>query len=119
MEGLIEMLPYWGLYSVFALIALWCWDQLFYRLNAAGHVRQVLRIIGAVLLFAPAPIASGSAYFSPAIFVIILTALDGGGLSSSNALLWLMSAFFVVLLVFTVRHGVLWLRSKSVQNNET
>lgn len=102
MQSLIEYAPFWLAYCAFALLGLWCWNKLFFMLPKKGDLRTLSTIVGAVVLFTPAPISADSSHFAPAVFVLILDILSGIEAAQSQAVLWLLAtaciAVFMVLL---------------------
>ena len=59
MEGIIALAPFWLIYAVFAAVGYWCWQGLFFWLKRDSDLRRFFHMLGAVLLFTPAPISAG------------------------------------------------------------
>ncbi|MCT7359820.1 hypothetical protein [Thalassolituus pacificus] len=118
MEGIIQFLPFWAAYLVSALVGYWCWNRMFFWLAQDSDVRRFLRMIGAVLLFTPAPIAQDSNYFAPVLVVLPFTAINEGINAALYAVSWLLAALCLGVLVLGIRQLLLWLRSRLRTNNE-
>lgn len=103
MQSLIDYAPFWLAYCAFALLGLWCWQRLFFWLPAKGDMRTLITIVGAVILFTPAPTSADSQHLAPAIFVLLLDALNGIKPQQSQAVLWLLSAACGVVFVVLIR----------------
>lgn len=112
MEGIIQFLPFWAVYLVCALVGYWCWNRMFFWLDADSDVRRFLRMIGAVLLFTPAPIAQDSNYFAPVLVVLPFTAISEGVNAALYALNWLLAALCLGVLVLGMRQLLLWIRAR-------
>lgn len=102
MQSLIDYAPFWLAYFAFAMLGIWCWQKLFFMLPKKGDWRTLITIVGAVLLFTPAPTTAESQHLAPAVFVLLLDVLSGINPAQSQAILWLLGtaclAVFVVLL---------------------
>ncbi|MCD8521592.1 MAG: hypothetical protein LRY66_01275 [Saccharospirillaceae bacterium] len=118
MEGIIQFLPFWMAYLVSALVGYWCWNRMFFWLAHDSDVRRFLRMMGAVLLFTPAPIAQDSNYFAPVLVVLPFTAISEGLNAAMYALSWLLAALCVGVLVLGLRQLLLWMRSRLANDNE-
>lgn len=103
MESIMAYWPYWALYLVFAFAGWWCWNQLFFFLGKAPALQRLIKILGAVLLFTPAPIAHSSGHFAPAVFVVLLGAMSGEDVLHGAVITWfgagLMAGLFAFLLL--------------------
>lgn len=103
----------WLAYVCFSLVGLWCLDRLFFWLPKNSDIRRLIIVLGAAVLLAPASISATStteAYFSPAIFVLILDVLGGMHPLSSPALIWLLSVSCIAVLVLAL--GQLLIKKK-------
>lgn len=85
---------------------------MFFWLDADSDVRRFLRMIGAVLLFTPAPIAQDSNYFAPVLVVLPFTAISEGVNAALYALNWLLAALCLGVLVLGMRQLLLWIRAR-------
>ena len=111
MEGLIEYWPFWAVYFIFALSGYWCWQQMFFWLPRGSEWRRFLRVPGAVILFTPAPVAAGSSYFAPAVFVVLLDLMSGKNVLQSPALIWLLAACMLGMLILVIRSVLVRIRA--------
>lgn len=102
MQSLIDYAPFWLAYFAFAVLGFWCWRRVFFMLSNKGDLFQLISIIGAALLFTPAPTSETSQHFAPAIFVLLLDSLSGVDPTKSKSIIWLLASVclgvFVVLL---------------------
>ncbi|MDK2776469.1 MAG: hypothetical protein KYX62_02280 [Pseudomonadota bacterium] len=118
MEGLIQFAPFWLGYLVFAIVGYWCWEQLFFWLKRGGDVRRFLHMLGAVLLFTPAPVTLGSAYFAPAFIVFPFTLISSGMTDAMYAVTWFLGGLCVGLVILALRQMLVWLRSRQTSGAE-
>lgn len=103
MQSLIEYAPYWLAYFGFAVLGLWSWQRLFFVLIKHAEVRKFITLLGAVMLFTPAPSSLDSQHFAPAIFVLILDVLGGVAPLQSASLIWLLAALCLGGFILAVR----------------
>ncbi|WP_430462592.1 hypothetical protein ACQUQU_07345 [Thalassolituus sp. LLYu03] len=113
MEGLMEYLPAWAGYLVFALIGYRCWRYLFFWLREDSDVRRFFHTLGAVLLFTPAPVAAGSSFFAPAFVVFPFTLLGSGLASAMYSVTWLLGGLCTGLVILGVRQFLAWMKEKT------
>lgn len=113
MQSIIEYAPFWLAYLGFAVLGLWCWQQLFFLFFKHRDIRSLVTVFGAALLFTPAPTTAESLHFAPAVFVLLLDALSGVAFANSPAVLWLLSA--TCLGVFVVALYRLFNRSEKIE----
>ena len=102
MQGISEFLTFWLLYLGFATLAFWCWRRMFFWLEADSELRRFFHMLGAVLLYTPAPIEAGSEYFAPAFVVFPFTALTTGLADAMYALNWYLSALVTGALLLAI-----------------
>lgn len=112
MEGLIEFLPFWLGYLAFAAVGYWCWQGLFFWLSKDSDIRRFLHMLGAVLLFTPAPIAAGSSYFAPAAIVMPFVALGSGVSEAMYSVTWMLGGLCVGVVVLGIHQLLQWLKSR-------
>ena len=60
----------WLVDGISALICFWAWEKMFFWIKQKD-LKAIVRILGAVLLFTPAPIAVDSTHYAPAFIVMI------------------------------------------------
>jgi len=102
MDGIVEFLGFWMLYLAFAALGFWCWRRLFFWLKPGTDIRRFCHMLGAVLLFTPAPIEAGSVYFAPAMVVFPFTLLTASMQQAAFALNWFLGGLVVGALVLAV-----------------
>lgn len=110
MQSLIDYAPFWLAYFGFAVLGLWSWQRIFFLLFKHKDIRSLITVLGAALLFTPAPASVDSQHFSPAIFVLLMDVLSGVSPLQSPALIWLLAAACIG--VFAVAIIALSLRAK-------
>lgn len=95
MSGILDYLIFWLLYFTFAAIGFRCWKSMFWKMKPGSDWRRFVYMLGAVLVFTPAPIQAGSEYFAPAFVVFPFTALTVSFSESVYALTWWLGALCV------------------------
>lgn len=90
MQGLTEFWQAWMLYIGFSFVGLWCIRRTFFWLKTGSESGKLITVLAAALLLTPAPISGAEGYYAPAIFVLLIEALEGQSLFMSSALLWLL-----------------------------
>jgi len=118
MEGLIAYSPFWLAYAVFAAIGYWCWEGLFFWLSRDSDIRRFLHMLGAVLIFTPAPVAAGSPYFAPAFIVLPFTALTSSMGEAMYAVTWFLGGLCTGLIILALRQLIHWLKNRQPQTAE-
>ncbi|MAS24988.1 MAG: hypothetical protein CMI08_07730 [Oceanospirillaceae bacterium] len=108
MEGIIALAPFWLIYAVFAAVGYWCWQGLFFWLERDSDLRRFFHMLGAVLLFTPAPISAGSSYFAPAFLVFPFTALSSSVQDAMYSLSWFLGGLCIGLMVLALRQFIRW-----------
>lgn len=116
MEGIIEYSGYWLVYIACAVLAYWSWKQLFFWLKPSSDLRQLCHLLGAVLVFAPAPIEPGSLYFAPAFVIVPFIAIGDSLEQAMYAITWWLAALCVGAVVLTLRHLQRWLSRRWQKN---
>lgn len=106
MQSLSEFWPVWLLYMGSALLGLWCFRRMFFWLKPGSDTAKLLTMLMAAIVITPAPITDVAGYYAPAIFVLIMGALEGQAPLSSPALLWLLSGAFVGGIVLVLHSSV-------------
>lgn len=118
MEGIIEYLGFWLAYLIFALVAYWCWSQMFFWLRKGSDIRQLMNLLGAVLIFSPAPIEQGSSYFAPAFVIVPFVAIGEGFEQAQYAITWWVAALCLGAIVLTLRQLQRWLTRRWQQGSQ-
>lgn len=102
MESIVLYWQAWLVYALFALLGLWCLDKMFFWLAKKGDARRLVLVLGAVVLFTPAPVSITKAHLAPAVYVLILDVLSGMNPLSSPAILWLLTISCIAVLVLAL-----------------
>lgn len=112
MESMIAYWPFWALYFAFALAGWWCWNQLFFFLAKTPALQRLIIILGAVMLFTPAPVPHLNDHLAPAVFVVILRAMSGENLLHEMVITWFSLGVAAGLLVFLISGWLFPYRTK-------
>lgn len=113
MEGIVEFSGFWLLYLVFACLGLWCWRCLFFWLKPDSDLRRFFHMLGAVLVFTPAPISAGSVYFAPAMVVFPFTLLTSSLDNAMYAANWFLGGLIVGAVVLAIVQSVRFVQKRS------
>ncbi|WP_221794867.1 hypothetical protein [Oceanobacter mangrovi] len=93
----------WTAYVVAALIGSLCWRAMFFFLRKASLLRDLLVVLGPVLLLTPAPLTVGSSDYAPAFMVVAFAALNGEPENLANTVQWWLAGLLVGVLYALVR----------------
>lgn len=113
MEGIAEFSGFWLLYLVFACVGFWCWNRLFFWLKPGSDLRRFFHMLGAVLVFTPAPIAAESVYFAPAMVVFPFTLLTSSLDNAMYAANWFLGGLIVGAVVLAIVQSVRFVQKRS------
>ncbi len=97
----------WLVYAVAALACFWAWDKMFFWISQKD-LKAIIRILGAVLLFTPAPLEGdmalegGLAGYAPAFIVIIFRTFLENNAPILDAVMYMLGALYVGLIVMSV-----------------
>lgn len=112
MNGIEEYLSFWLIYLAFATVGYWCWQRMFFWLKQTD-IKRLFLMLGAVLVYTPAPIAPDSDYFAPAFIVLPFSLIISRSAETSYALNWLLGGLCAGGIMLTVAQLGYWLiRSK-------
>lgn len=114
MDGILQYLMFWLLYALFASVAFWCWRQMFYWLERGTDLRRFFHMLGAVLLFTPAPISDGSEFFAPAFVVFPFALLTNGLVPAMYSLNWFLGGLSIGAVVL----GIVQVTQRITRNSE-
>jgi hypothetical protein len=103
MDNLYDPMTGWALYLGFALLGCWCWRMMFYWMSSASVLRDLLVVLGPVLVLSPAKISPDSDYFAPAFMVAGFSAFSNETEITDNALIWWLVGLLVGILYVLVR----------------
>jgi len=112
MDGLFQFAGFWLLYLAFATLAFWCWRRMFFWLERGSDVRRFFHMIGAVLLYTPAPITPESEFFAPVFVVLPFTALTSSVESAMYAVNWLIGGMVVGASALAIIQLSRWLSAR-------
>ncbi len=112
----------WGLYFVCALACFWAWDKMFFWLQQKD-MKAIIRILGAVLLFTPAPLDStalevDASNYAPAFLVILFRSFLENNASILDAVIYMLAGLFIGLILMSLLSLFNFLRTKFTAQNE-
>jgi predicted DNA repair protein MutK len=106
-NGLVQ----WAVYGVSALACYWAWDKMFFWL-VQKDLKAIVRILGAVLLFTPAPLdpiqAEAGLFngevsnYAPAFLVILFRALLEKNASYLDAVICMLVGLIIGLILMSL-----------------
>jgi hypothetical protein len=112
MESLMfNGLAQWAVYAISALICYWAWDKMFFWI-AQKDLKAFVRILGAVLLFTPAPLDPIQAEmglfngevsnYAPAFLVILFRGLLEKNASYLDAVIYMLMGLIIGLILMSL-----------------
>jgi hypothetical protein len=114
-------LSQWVLYGISALACFWAWDKMFFWIQQKD-MKAFVRIIGAVLLFTPAPLdpllaESGMfngevSNYAPAFIVIIFRGLLENDAPFLDAVIFMLAGLCIGLILMSLLSLFNFLRTK-------
>ena len=112
MESLMfDGLTQWLVYAVAALACFWAWEKMFFWINQKDF-KAVVRILGAVLLFTPAPLGGEEGGYAPAFIVILFRTFLENNTSTLDAVIFMLSGLFIGLILMSLLSLFNFLRAK-------
>jgi signal transduction histidine kinase len=112
MESLMfDGLTQWLLYAVSALACFWAWDRMFFWVSQKD-LKAFVRILGAVLLFTPAPLDVEANQHAPAFIVILFRTFLENNASIYDAVIYMLAGLFIGLILMSVLSLINFLRAK-------
>ena len=106
----------WLVYGISALICFWAWEKMFFWIKQKD-LKAIVRILGAVLLFTPAPIAVDSAHYAPAFIVIIFRKFLENNAPVLDAVMYMLVGLLVGLVLMSLLSLFNFLRAKFSPQN--
>lgn len=111
----------WLLYGVSALACFWAWDKMFFWIQQKD-MKAMIRILGAVLLFTPAPLDMdslnvGPANYAPAFIIILFRTLLENNSSILDAVIYMLGGLFIGLILMSLLSLYNFLRAKFSPQN--
>jgi len=123
MEGIMfDGAMQWVLYFFCALVCFWAWDKMFFWLQQKD-MKAIVRILGVVLLFTPAPLdgdvlVAESANYAPAFIVIIFRSFLETNASILDAVIYMLAGLFIGLILMSLLSLFNFLRAKISPQND-
>lgn len=112
MESLMfDNIIQWLVYATAALACFWAWDKMFFWL-VQKDLKAFVRILGAVLLFTPAPLTVESSNFAPAFIVIIFRTFLENDAPILDAVVFMLAGLFIGLVLMSLLSLFNFLRVK-------
>lgn len=101
----------WLVYAAAALACFWAWDKMFFWL-VQKDLKAIVRILGAVLLFTPAPLTVESSNFAPAFIVILFRTFLENDAPILDAVIFMLVGLFIGLVLMSLLSLFNFLRAK-------
>jgi hypothetical protein len=112
MESLMfDEVMQWSAYAVSALVCFWAWEKMFFWL-VQKDIKAIVRILGAVLLFTPAPLTVASSNFAPAFVVILFRTFLENDAPILDAVIFMLVGLFIGLFLMSLLSLFNFLRAK-------
>lgn len=112
MESLMfDGLTQWLVYALSALACFWAWDRMFFWIRQKD-AKAFVRILGAVLLFTPAPMDADATNHAPAFIVILFRTFLENNAPIFDALIYMLGGLFLGLILMSLLSLVNFLRAK-------
>ena len=106
----------WLLYAASALACFWAWEKMFFWL-VQKDMKAIVRILGAVLLFTPAPLTVESSNYAPAFIVILFRTFLENNAPILDAVMFMLVGLIAGLILMSLLSLFNFLRTKfSAQN---
>ena len=106
----------WLAYAVSALACFWAWEKLFFWVEQKDF-KAIVRILGAVLLFTPAPLAVDSTNYAPAFIVILFRTFLESNSPILDAVICMLAGLFIGLILMSLLSLFNFLRAKFSPQN--
>jgi hypothetical protein len=117
MESLMfDNIIQWLAYAASALVCFWAWDKMFFWL-VQKDIKAIVRILGAVLLFTPAPLTVESSNFAPAFIVILFRKFLENDAPILDAVIFMLVGLFIGLVLMSLLSLFNFLRAKFSPQN--
>ena len=121
-SGLVQ----WALYGLSALACFWAWDKMFFWIRQKD-MKAFVRILGAVLLFTPAPLdplqAESGIFngeisnYAPAFIVILFRTLLENNAPFLDAVIYMLAGLFIGLILMSLLSLFNFIRAKFTAQN--
>lgn len=108
---MFDGLTQWLVYAVSALACFWAWDKMFFWVRQKD-IKALVRILGAVLLFTPAPMDVEASSHAPAFIVILFRTFLENNASIYDALIYMLTGLFAGLILMSVLSLINFVRKK-------
>lgn len=121
----------WAVYALSALLCFWAWDKMFFWISQKD-LKVFVRILGAVLLFTPAPlepvimdVQSLSAeslngegvHYAPAFIVILFRSFLENNAPILDAVIFMLAGLLIGLILMSLLSLINFFRSKLSAEN--
>jgi hypothetical protein len=108
---MFEEVMQWLAYAASALVCFWAWEKMFFWL-VQKDIKAMVRILGAVLLFTPAPLTVESSNFAPAFIVILFRTFLENDAPILDAIIFMLVGLLIGLVVMSLLSLFNFLRAK-------
>jgi len=94
----MQILIAWLAYLVAAVGCYWCWTKLFFWVKQ-NEARLFVKLVGAILLFMPAPATQGQDDYVPAFIIVAFRGLLDKDPSYIDAVIWMLSGLVLGMII--------------------
>jgi hypothetical protein len=117
MESLMfDNIIQWLVYTVSALACFWAWEKMFFWV-VQKDMKAIIRILGAVLLFTPAPLTAESSDYAPAFIIILFRTFLENDSPILDAVIYMLAGLFMGLILMSFLSLYNFLRAKFSPHN--
>ncbi len=106
----------WLVYAASALACFWAWEKMFFWV-VQKDMKAIVRILGAVLLFTPAPLTMESSDYAPAFIVILFRTFLENNAPILDAVIYMLAGLFAGLILMSFLSLFSFLRVKFFPKN--
>jgi len=106
----------WLAYAASALACFWAWEKMFFWV-VQKDMKAIIRILGAVLLFTPAPLSIESSDYAPAFIVILFRTFLENDAPVLDAVIYMLAGLFLGLILMSFLSLFNFLRAKFSPQN--
>mgnify|MGYP000249369377 CR=1 FL=1 len=107
----------WLVYGLSALACFWAWEKLFFWVKQKD-LKIIVRILGAALLFTPAPLDPEGTHYAPAFIVIIFRTFLETDTSIFDAVIYMLVTLCVGLVLMSLLSLITFVRAKVIAANK-
>lgn len=108
---MFNQIAQWIVYVISALACFWAWEKMFFWV-VQKDLKAIVRILGAVLLFTPTPLAVDTSDYAPAFIVIIFRMFLENNAPIFDAVIYMLAGLFAGLILMSLLSLFNFLRAR-------